>query len=230
LADIDDLPRLQRASLDHRQVWLHSGWRSAFDFSSNRNANFAPLEVLKLNGHNLESTKNHEWAKVPEYGNTFPEYETDEWDAFYEQMEVAKIEQISKESNRVNIEEWLDAMDWSKLHTLHLSDDSPEVVQHLSGSALPSLRHLSLSGIYNDLSHKTASIHETSLSNTILPLESIAFRAISDLKPDTLIDIISSHHSPALKHMQLTGTLSHLTSQQNIPSPYRSSTSRNPGY
>jgi hypothetical protein len=55
--------------------------------------------------------------------------------------------------------------------------------------------------------------HETSLSNTILPLESIAFRAIPDLKPDTLIDIISSHHSP---DMQLAGTLSHLTSQQNI--------------
>jgi hypothetical protein len=202
-----------------RELGLTIGWSGceagagqpfSFDFSSNRNARFPPLEVLKLNGYDLESTKNKEWVKMPEYQNTFSEDETEGYDEYLGQLSLIKIEQESKKSHRMNIEQWLDAMGWCKIHTLHLSDTSPKVLQLLSGSVLPSLKHLSLSGTYRDQPKETVA-YEDFLNSITFPLESITFRNLPHLSPDNLINIITTHHSPALKNQKLTGLSSKLT-------------------
>jgi hypothetical protein len=204
-----------------RELDLTIGWSGSevgagqphsFDFSSNRDARFPPLEVLKLNGYDLESTNNKEWVKVPEHQNAFSEDKTKNYEYFW-QLILLKIEQESKKSHRMNIEQWLDAMDWSKIHTLHLSDASPKVLQLLSEPPLPSLKHMFLSGTYRDQPKETAA-YEGFLNSITSPLESIAFRNLPHLNPGNLINIINTHHSPALKNLKLTGLSSKLTPSQ----------------
>jgi hypothetical protein len=94
-----------------RELDLTIGWSGcevdggqpySFDFSSNRDARFPPLEVLKLNGYDLESTNNKEWVKVPEHQNAFSEDKTEGYEYFW-QLILLKIEQKSKKSYRMNI-------------------------------------------------------------------------------------------------------------------------------
>jgi hypothetical protein len=100
-----------------------------------------------------------------------------------------------------------------KIHTLHLSDASPKVLQLLSGPVLPSLKHLSLSGTYRGQPKETAA-YKDFLNSITSPLESITFRNLPHLNPDNLINIITTHHSPALKNLKLTGLSSKLTPSQ----------------
>ena len=45
---------------------------------------------------------------------------------------------------RTNLEPWMEAMDWSNLHTLHLGWPSKATLDRLRDSAFPALRHLSI--------------------------------------------------------------------------------------
>jgi hypothetical protein len=187
----------------------------AFDFSSNPDARFAPLEVLKLNGYRLESTSNLEWVEEPEW-------DTEEWEEYVEKYRSAKPRRnpsVPEEPKKINIEQWLEAMDWSKIHTLHLNNASPKVLRLLSGRVLPSLKHLLLTG---GQSKDIAIAHEEFLSNTILPLESITFQHESHMNPDRLMDITTARHGTALKHLKLTGTWSNLE-ERHITRLYASS-------
>lgn len=150
-----------------------------------------------------------------------PKWDTEEWEAYavkYQHAEAPQTYPLPKDAKKMNIGEWLEAMDWFKIRTLHLNRAIPKVLQLLSGPVLPSLKHLRYLGDYTapgrDQSKRTIAAHENFLNNTIPPLESITFQDIGQLNPDTLIDIIAGRHSPALKHLKLTGTWSKLDERQ----------------
>ena len=108
---------------------------------------------------------------------------------------------LSGETVRSNIEDWLEAMDWSKLHTLHLTKASSTFLQSLKGTILHKLKRLSPTGGNS----KDASAYEDFVAETVLPLESLSLKSMSLEDFDSLLDIISQRHSELIKHLNLTG-------------------------
>ena len=93
----------------------------AFDFSKH-DGMLPPLEVLKIEGYRFDFAINS--AHVDTEANT--------------PLEMA------------NFHAWLEHMDWSHLHSLHLSDPLTETL-NLFADTLPSLRHFGIDG--GDLGH-----------------------------------------------------------------------------
>lgn len=163
-------------TIGHSGCVLGGGQPYAFDFTSHPEAKFPPLEVLKLNGYDLESTSNKDWAVAPEWN---------EYGGFYHGSGArSQKSSFPEEPKRMNNEEWLDAIDWSHIHTLHLTGAPPKVFQHLPAETLLSLKHLSLIGygIREDFP-EMAQAHEAVLTSTILPLESISLQNVYHNNP-----------------------------------------------
>jgi len=47
---------------------------------------------------------------------------------------------LPKDIKKMNAEQWLAAMGWSKIHTMQLNGVAPKVLKLLSGPVLPSLK------------------------------------------------------------------------------------------
>jgi len=151
----------------------HHGFKSALEIPQyalnfqDRNKKLLPLEILKLNGYGLEEKPNGdrwmEWeAENPERNILkFPWSMTS--NSVIQSVGIPKIKQLGgvdtlcvkrhysslKPGEKMNLDVWLERMDWSHLHTLELVDPKPETLRRLEGSTLPSLRNVSFSGNYN---------------------------------------------------------------------------------
>ena len=119
---------------------------SAFPFSRNDNVHFVSLEVLKLNGYDLDerSDGGMAWSwrgKTEEYiARWTREYlESEDEDAI-----PPPRPERPEDDGRTNLEAWLDAMDWTSLHTLHLTSPSRATLNKLRKPALPALKYLSI--------------------------------------------------------------------------------------
>jgi hypothetical protein len=201
-------------TIDHHGCIVTHGQPYAFDFTSHPHTRFSPLEVLKLNGYALDSTDDREWLESPwaeDWWEENPWY-LRVWREFVWRHKYHGNSWLSDKPHKMNIEQWLETMDWSNLHTLHLTGASLEALRRLSGHVLPSLRHLSLTGSYyrGDI---TAD-HLEFINNTALPLESIALQDYSALNPDTVINCIITRHGPSLKYLKYTGPQPHLAKSQ----------------
>lgn len=117
----------------------------AFPFLSNPSVKFPPLEVLRLDGYSLNerSDGGMAWAwrgKREEWDAKWKEHlDNDDDDA-----EPPPFPERDADDGRTNLEAWMEAMDWSNLHTLHLAYPSKTDLDRLRGPALPSLKHLSI--------------------------------------------------------------------------------------
>jgi hypothetical protein len=117
----------------------------AFPFINHPSVRFPPLEVLRLDGYDLDerSDGGMAWAwreKREEWDAKWQEYLDNDDD----EAEPPSFPERPEDDGRTNLETWMEAMDWSKLHTLHLAYPSKPVLDRLQGPALPSLKHLSL--------------------------------------------------------------------------------------
>ena len=89
-----------------------------------------------------------------------------------------------------NLNAWLKHMDWSALHSLHLSNPLTQELR-VFADALPNLRHFRIDG--GDIHHVGAPVIKYLAK--IPPLESLAIEE-AELRPlDTLLDVIEKHHS-----------------------------------
>jgi len=210
----------------------------AFDFASNKNAKLAQLEVLKLDGYRLDHnssggpfTMNHK--QIYEYQNRhhrviggtttytnwwrqrihlFTEIVRDQYENVVELLDFTPQIDV-----RTNGQAWMQAMNWSNIHTLSLTSPSIYTLGHiisavdtcssasciagnLSGHefSLPSLRSLSISG---------ASYHPAAQSvllflSYIAPLTSLSLRDVELDGFQHLIKILTSHH-PTITHFSL---------------------------
>jgi hypothetical protein len=137
-------PNLRSLELSiHHHGCVVGGWTPyAFDFRSNPNTKFPPLEVLKLDGYDLDEDSDGGYAW---YFDDAPLFN---WTAFYEEELEPPPRPVRKESDRrSNLDCWLDAMDWSQLHNLELKSSSlsTATIAKLQGGLLPKLRYVAFS-------------------------------------------------------------------------------------
>jgi hypothetical protein len=88
---------------------------------------------------------------------------------------------------------WLELMDWSHLHTLHLFYPSLESLRKLSDSTLPSLQHVLYSGKYI----------VDFLAITTSPLKSVSLEKVSLCPPGEVINAITKYQRAALKSLKM---------------------------
>jgi len=117
----------------------------AFSFLANPSARFSPLEVLRLDGYSLDERSDGgiAWAwrgKREEWDAKWKEHLDDDDD----DAEPPPFPERPADDGRTNLEAWMEAMDWSNLHTLHLAYPSKTDLDRLRGPALPSLKELSI--------------------------------------------------------------------------------------
>jgi hypothetical protein len=93
-----------------------------------------------------------EWdaVELKEYGK---EYDGDDGD----DADAPAYLKRPEGNGRTNLEAWMEAMDWSNLHTLHLGWPSKATLDRLRDSAFPALRHLSINAASGWAAHKTRS-------------------------------------------------------------------------
>ena len=165
----------------------------AFDFSSNPSVKFPPLEVLKLDGYRLdeESDGGFDWY--------FKDYLKPDfnWTAWYEEeIDLPPLPVRNVSDGRNNLDCWLQAMDWSHLHTLELSP-SVLTLKKLEDAVLPRLKRVAFSGTGDEFDN---AIQEF-LKQTVQPLESIS---LWGLQPsDTLVEAIVGRHADKLANLTL---------------------------
>jgi hypothetical protein len=187
-----------------------------------RPVSLPPLEVLKLDGYIFETRPNGEewgtlygweetkvyrwpWNKLPISVTNWIGYDRIQsmggaWSSW------AKISPDDENLEENNLDAWLQAMDWSHLHTLSITSPTPETLRKLNGDTLPSLTGATFETGYQD---PVTPILEF-LSNTSSPLKSITIESITGLEatPSHILDIIATHHCPALLTLKLTHELS----------------------
>ena len=133
----------------------------AFDFTRH-DGTLPPLEVLKLEGYRFDFAV--DGTHVEPAVNT--------------RLEMA------------NLNAWLKHMDWSHLHSLHLSNPLTQELR-LFADTLPSLRQFRIDGGF--LNHVRAPV--VKYLAKIPSLESLAIEE-AELRPlDTFLDVIQNHHS-----------------------------------
>ena len=125
------------------------GTPDAFPFLSHPSVRFPQLEVLKLNGYNLDerSDGGQSWSwrgKIDEWNELWRAWLDDDGGNDDEETEPPPRPSRPEDDGRTNLEAWLEAMDWSQLHTIHLAYPSHDTLNHLRGPTLPALRNLSI--------------------------------------------------------------------------------------
>jgi hypothetical protein len=103
-------------------------------------------------------------------------------------------------SLKSNIKEWLRAMDWSELHTLHLEQPSAAALRALRG-AVPKLQHISLVGE----SPRDGSASIDFVVDAMQPLEAQSLVGVKLNIFDKLVDGIISQHWSSMKHLNISG-------------------------
>jgi hypothetical protein len=179
-----------------------------------------PLEVLKLDGYIFETRPDgeewdilHGWEETRVYRwpwNKLPISLTN-WIG-YDRIHYwggtssswAKLSPDDEKLEDNNLDTWLQAMDWSHLHTLSISRPTAETLRKLSGDTLPSLKDATFDTRYEDAVTPTLEF----LSNTSSPLKSITIESIIGLDclttPFHILDVIATHHCPTLRTLKLT--------------------------
>jgi hypothetical protein len=133
----------------------------AFDFTRH-DGTLPPLEVLKLEGYRFDFA-----------------------------VDGTHIDpEVNMPLEMANLNAWLKHMDWSHLHSLHLSNPLTQELK-LFADTLPNLRHFRIDG--GNLNHVRAPV--VKYLAKIPSLESLAIEE-AELRPlDTLLDVIQNHHS-----------------------------------
>jgi hypothetical protein len=118
----------------------------AIPFSTHPSARFPPLEVLRLDGYALDerSDGGMAWAWRGKIEKWKADWE--KWLEYDDDDEEKKppFPERPEDDGRTNLEAWMDAMDWSNLHTLHLGSPSSATLHRLRSPALPALKHISI--------------------------------------------------------------------------------------
>jgi hypothetical protein len=181
-----------------------------------------PLEVLKLDGYMFETRPDGEewgilygWEATKVYRwpwNKLPISVTN-WIGYGRIQSMggawtswAKLSPNDENLEENNLDAWLQAMDWSHLHTLSINSPTPGTLRKLGGDTLPSLTYAAFETAYQEA---VTPILEF-LSNTSSPLKSITIERINDLEitPSHILDVIATHHCPALRTLKLIHELS----------------------
>jgi hypothetical protein len=98
-----------------------------------------------------------------------------------------------KPREKTNLDMWLELLDWSHLHRLHLISPSSETLWKLCDSTLPSLQHVVYSGNYI----------VDFLANTSSPLTSLSLEQVSLCPPREVISAITKHQGTALQSLKM---------------------------
>lgn len=163
----------------------------AFKLSTNPSVRFSPLEVLKLDGYDLDGRFDGRttWA----WQGT-----EDEWDSAWKEYldgddedDIPPPSPERLENERTNLEYWMEVMDWSNLHTLHLSGPSTATLCRLRNPALPALKHLSI----NAASGRAATQDEIlnfATNGIANPLHSISLSNMGAESGDQLLEALTS--------------------------------------
>ncbi|CZR63094.1 uncharacterized protein PAC_12991 [Phialocephala subalpina] len=143
----------------------------AFPFAYHPLVQFPPLEVLRLDGYDLDERAD---------GGSAWAYRGWEWKDFtwWERFRGAKqvYPERPKDDGRTNLEAWLEVMDWSHLHTLHLTLPTNTTLARLKGETLPALTNMSL--VLADWRRNTANRDEilSFVTRTSQPLQSLSIK------------------------------------------------------
>lgn len=140
----------------------------AFDFSKHDSV-LPPLEVLRLEGYRFDFAIN----------GTHVEPE------------------VNMPLEMANLKAWLEHMDWTHLHSLHLSGPITQVLK-LFLDALPSLRHIGIDG--GEMGHLRVPLSK--YLALLSPLESLSVEDGDFRDLDSLLDVITKHH-PTLRSLRL---------------------------
>ena len=136
--------------------------------------------------------------------NAILAFDFTKYDGILPPLEVLKIEgyrfdfavdgthvdpEVNMPLEMANLNMWLRQMDWSHLHSLHLSNPLTQELK-LFIDTLPNLRHFRIDG--GDLNHVRPRV--VKYLAKIPPLESLAIEE-AELRPlDDLLDVIQNHH------------------------------------
>ncbi|KAH8652717.1 hypothetical protein BGZ60DRAFT_420091 [Tricladium varicosporioides] len=107
----------------------------AFNFLAQPSVRFPPLEVLKLDGYDLEERADG--------GNTWI-WEYLDQQAFNQDPDLIPPPTRKPDDGRTSLDAWMEVMDWSHIQTLELFMPSKKTLAKLSGSALPALTKVQL--------------------------------------------------------------------------------------
>ncbi|RDL42313.1 uncharacterized protein BP5553_02292 [Venustampulla echinocandica] len=155
----------------------------AFDFKSHPSVRFPPLEVLRLDGYQLEERTDagYEW-----YFKGFG------WGRRWARGE--------KGDGRTSLDAWREAMDWSHLHTLDILGQTNITLNTLRyDMELPALRNLTISAGWREFTNEETISLATYPAN---PLEAISLKDFDVKVGEDLLDRFSSNPASIseLKH------------------------------
>lgn len=195
-------------SLNHFGCVFGGGQPYAFDFASQPEVTFTPLEVLRLSGYRLDESSNG--GKAWEYRDIWNDGERIEWLKNWSKWVSWPVAEGMMElkmswrfqvrqfegwwykrpvDGRTSLDCWLQAMDWSKLHTLSLNRPSDETLVKLNGTRLPSLTNLTIIRGYESASDTILNF----VAGTAQPLTYLSLRNLNLCSTDPLILALSNH-------------------------------------
>jgi hypothetical protein len=115
-------------------------------------------------------------------------------ETYFVNRETSKL----KPGEKTNLDMWLELMDWSHLHTLHLTAPSSDTLQKLSGNILPSLQQVAFRQV------NTGNSIVNFLANTSSPLKSISLEQVWFCgAPGEIINTIAKHHGTAFQSLKI---------------------------
>ena len=186
----------------------------AFDFASYPDTRLTPLEVLRLDGYGLGANANggDDWDFVRRgrarwmpnnafrgmrhHETTSPGAQHTIWEQVKDWISsrmrgTHHHNRMESNHNYTNLDAWMQAMDWSHIHTLEVGPESDKTLSRLMGHALPALKDLTISesgmsetGVFYDF-----------LTHTAQPLEALTLWATPSVG-NHVVSIFAS--SPAL--------------------------------
>jgi hypothetical protein len=197
---------------------VSDGQPYAFNFSSSglAKATLPPLEVLKLSGYELdnkldggawmewESSKPQRnillwpWKFLPDNIIERVRYQTVHRPGGIMDYFVKRDHSPLPEDAEINLDGWLERMDWSNIHTLDLKSVSPLVMQKL----IPVLTGVtSLTLEYGG--GKAGAAYIDFLDNTTKPLKKFVLRNVAFNDFEFLTKTITNRHGSSLQSLEL---------------------------
>ena len=201
---------------------MSDGQPYAFDFQSHPDVKFPPLEVLSLDGYELDADTAGggawdfiegprgdgydrvkwrtywPWNMLP---RMFQDGVDEVWDAlafqriFYLRRQ-RQLERKKMSDGKTSLEKWLDLMDWSHLHTLKLASPSQQTLKILGSATLPNLTNIEFDG-----GHHHAVIDFIAELRT--PLESLCLHDMKFCSLRLILNAISQQHTESLKTLRI---------------------------